>query len=70
MRDSNPRGVAPNTLSTSAFVRSARFVEPPGLGGHTSMDPAAGRRTAVNETATETAVTPAYLRGATSQAAF
>jgi hypothetical protein len=55
MRDSNPRGVAPNTLSKSGSVRSARFAGLPDAASDPGMDPADGRRTALNETTTETA---------------
>src|SRR5262249_42020489 len=56
MRDSNSRGVAPNTLSKCAPHRSRQAGTVRDLGGTLMMCPAERPRTQVNETANETAI--------------
>jgi hypothetical protein len=68
MRDSNSRGVAPNTLSNSAAWRSPAFTTVRGLREHERVTTGERRRTGVNETKTETGPTglawPAGIRAA------
>jgi hypothetical protein len=66
MRDSNSRGVAPNTLSNNAARRSPAFTTVRGLREHEDADAGERRRTGVNETETETG-SWRPLRGSTSE---
>jgi hypothetical protein len=55
MRDSNPRGVAPNTLSKSVDLHSHKVSGVRDLGKQVCVALGVRPRTAVNETETETA---------------
>jgi len=54
MRDSNSRGVAPNTLSKSVDLHSAVAATACDLGGKVSANVGEQPRTQANETGTET----------------